>query len=163
MRIAIGADHRGREVLSRVRDALDTGEHEIELMGANKAETCDYPDIAYLIGSAVREGRADRGILFCGSGVGMSIAANKIPGVRAALVHDEVGAEMSRRHNDTNVLCIPADLLGLRIIDHIVKMWLRTEFDGGRHARRVRKIDVIEQGGNPMTADDSEAVSQQSS
>ncbi len=162
MRIAIGADHRGREVLARVRDSLDTGEHTIEVMGAGNAETCDYPDIAFMIGTAVREGKADRGILFCGSGVGMSIAANKIPGVRAALVHDEVGAEMSRRHNDTNVLCIPADLLGLRIIDHIVRMWLLTEFDGGRHARRVKKIDLIEQGGNPLTADDPAVIGQES-
>jgi len=97
----------------------------------------------------------ERGILICGSGIGMSIAANKVGGVRAALVHDEVSADMSRRHNNANVICLPADMLGPRIIDRIVKTWLDTPFEGGRHERRVQKIAAIERGDSPSSVADN--------
>ena len=93
----------------------------------------------------VSSGEVDRGILLCGSGIGMCIAANKIPGVRAAPCHDDLSAEMSRRHNDLNVLCLSADMLGERLIDRLVEVWLNTPFEGGRHSRRIEKINELEQ------------------
>jgi ribose 5-phosphate isomerase B len=108
--------------------------------------------MAYPVAMAVSSGAVDRGILVCGSGIGMSMASNKVKGVRAALVHDEVGADISRRHNDANVLCLPADMLGQQTIEQVVAKWLRTEFEGGRHARRVNKITAIEQGLDPTDA-----------
>ncbi len=123
--------------------------HEVLFVcGVN--QTCsDYPDAAWPVAAAVSSGDADRGVLICGSGIGMSIAANKVRGIRAALVHDEVGADMSRRHNDANVLCLPADLLGPRLIERILTTFMTTDFDGGRHARRVAKIAAIENGDDP--------------
>lgn len=160
MRVAIGADHRGTDVLNSLTDTLQRMGHDVVRIGLADANgSCDYPDVAYPVATAVSTAQADRGILVCGSGIGMSIAANKVRGVRAALVHDEVGADMSRRHNDANVLCLPADVLGLRIIDRIVQTWMRTDFEGGRHARRIGKISAIEQGLDPSAlaapADDS--------
>src|SRR5205814_7734277 len=103
-------------------------------------------DFAFEVSRAVSEGRVQRGILICGTGIGMTIAANKVPGVRAAPCHDSITAEMSRRHNDANVLCLSADLLGEELIDRMVRIWLETEFEGGRHARRVEKIQKYEDG-----------------
>ena len=144
MKIAIGADHRGTEALTRLADQLKRDGHEVELFGAVDGEPCDYPEPAKHVAQRISSGDAERGILVCGTGIGMSIAANKVPGVRAALAHDEFTAELSRSHNDANVLCLSADLLGSRLIDKIVGTWLRTEFEGGRHARRVDKITDIE-------------------
>src|SRR5438067_1053468 len=124
MRIALGADHRGIEVLNHLVDLLKRQGCEVRIMGACDNNSCDYPDVAYPVAKAVVTKEADRGILVCGSGIGMCMAANKVHGVRAALVHDEVGADMSRRHNDANVLCLSADMLGMRIIDRIVRGWL---------------------------------------
>jgi len=156
MKIAIGADHRGSDVVLHVSQVLREEGHQVLAVGVCDAKSCDYPDMAYPVGKSVASGEADRGILICGSGIGMSIAANKVAGVRAALIHDEIGAEMSRRHNDANVLCLSADMLGLRIIDRIIKTWLETAFEGGRHARRVAKISAIEQGTDPKTLPESE-------
>ena len=114
-------------------------------MGSNDPEPVDYPDVADAVGRKVAGGEADRGILVCGTGLGMCIAANKVTGVRAAPCHDDLTAEMSRRHNDLNVLCLSADMLGERLIDRMVKIWLDTPFEGGRHARRVDKITGIEE------------------
>lgn len=151
MKIALGADHRGAEALRSVIETL-TALGQIPMsLGICHDRSCDYPDMAYPVAHAVASGAADRGILICGSGIGMSIAANKVKGIRAALVHDEVGAEISRRHNDANVLCLPADMLGARVIDQIVAVWLRTEFEGGRHERRVQKIKAIESGMDPTS------------
>ena len=154
MKIAVGADHRGTEVRAHLCDwLLQQGFEVILQTGAVSGEkACDYPDVAYAVAQAVVEGKADRGILICCSGIGMSMAANKVQGIRAALVHDEVGAEMSRRHNDANVLCLSGDMLGIRFIDRIVKTWLTTEFEGGRHVRRIQKITAIERGIPPMTS-----------
>ena len=151
MKIALGSDHRGSEAIRVITDTLVSDGHTPEAMGVCDTRSCDYPDMAYPVANAVATGKADRGILVCGSGIGMSIAANKVKGIRAALVHDEVGAEVSRRHNDANVLCIPADMLGVRVIERIVAAWLRTEFEGGRHERRVQKIQAIEDGLDPSS------------
>ena len=153
MKIALAADHRGYDVMLHLRSFLHQEGCEVRAWEQSGREVSDYPDVAYPVAMAVQAGAADRGILVCGSGIGMCIAANKVAGIRAALVHDEIGAEVSRRHNDANVLCLPADMLGLRIIDRIVIKWLRADFEGGRHARRIRKIAAIESGADPATID----------
>jgi ribose 5-phosphate isomerase B len=144
MRIAVGTDHRGFQIRARVIDLLQRLGHEVEDLGAFTGEAVDYPDIAAHVARKVGRGEVDRGILICGTGLGMCIAANKVPGVRAAPCHDDLTAEMSRRHNDANVLCLSADLLGERLIDRMVELWLSTPFEGGRHARRVDKISALE-------------------
>ena len=151
MRIAVGADHRGLDMLTQLIADLQEQQHHVVKYGARDSRMCDYPDVAYPVAVAVAGDQAERGILVCGSGIGMCIAANTVKGVRAALVHDELGAEISRRHNDANLLCLPADLLGLRVVERIVSVWLKTEFEGGRHARRVRKIAAIEAGEHPSS------------
>jgi ribose 5-phosphate isomerase B len=113
-------------------------------VGANGEESIDYPDVAASVARRVSCGEADRGILICGTGLGMSIAANKFPGVRAAPCHDDLTAELSRRHNDLNVLCLSGDIVGEKIVDRLVEIWLNTPFEGGRHARRIGKICSME-------------------
>jgi ribose 5-phosphate isomerase B len=147
MRVAVGSDHRGVHVKAKVVELLARLGHSAEDVGTSTVESCDYPDVAALVARKVSEGAADRGILICGTGLGMCIAANKFAGVRAAPCHDDLTAELSRRHNDLNVLCLSADLLGERLIDRMVEIWLTTPFEGGRHARRVEKIATLEQGG----------------
>jgi ribose 5-phosphate isomerase B len=144
MKIAVGSDHRGFEVKRRVVALLQQLGHEVDDVGTNGKESVDYPDFAFQVATAISDGRAERGILICGSGIGMCIAANKVKGVRAAPCHDSITAEMSRRHNDANVLCLSADLLGEELIDRMVRIWLETPFEGGRHARRVAKITHFE-------------------
>ncbi|HZY83697.1 MAG TPA: ribose 5-phosphate isomerase B [Gemmataceae bacterium] len=144
MKIAIGSDHRGYDVKRRVISVLENLGHEVLDVGPQKRESVDYPDYAFQVALAVSEGRVDRGVLICGTGIGMCIAANKVHGVRAAPCHDSITAEMSRRHNDANVLCLSADLLGEELIDRMVRIWLETEFEQGRHARRVEKITRFE-------------------
>ena len=151
MKIAIGSDHRGFEVKRRIVTLLGQLDHEVIDVGPAGKDSVDYPDFAFQVAQAVGTGAAQRGILICGTGIGMCIAANKVPGVRAAPCHDSITAEMSRRHNDANVLCLSADLLGEELIDRMVKIWLETDFEGGRHARRVEKIVRFEahHGGPP--------------
>jgi ribose 5-phosphate isomerase B len=144
MKIAIGSDHRGFEAKRRLVAFLQQFGHEIIDVGTAGSESVDYPDFAYPVATCVSRGEVERGILICGTSIGMCIAANKVKGVRAAPCHDSITAEMSRRHNDANVLCLSADLLGEGLIDRMVRIWLETEFDGGRHARRVEKITKIE-------------------
>jgi ribose 5-phosphate isomerase B len=144
MKVAIGNDHRGSAVKRRVVELLQRLGHEVVDCGAATDESVDYPDYALAVARVVSNREADRGILICGTGIGMSIAANKVCGVRAAACHDDITAELSRRHNDANVLCFSADLLGERLIDRMIDIWLRTDFEGGRHARRVDKIRKIE-------------------
>jgi ribose 5-phosphate isomerase B len=144
MKIAIGNDHRGCEVKRRIVSVLKQLGHEVLDVGSDGTESVDYPDLAFQVASAVGEGRVDRGVLICGTGIGMCIAANKVRNVRAAPCHDSITAEMSRRHNDSNVLCLSADLLGEELIDRMVRIWLTTDFEGGRHARRVDKINKYE-------------------
>jgi len=144
MRIAIGCDHRGFSAKTKLMELISKLGHEVTDFGAFGNDSCDYPDIAAQVGRKVGAGEADRGILICGSGIGMCIAANKIPGVRAAPCHDDLTAEMSRRHNDLNVLCLSADMLGERLIDRLVEVWLTTQFEGGRHLKRIEKIAELE-------------------
>jgi ribose 5-phosphate isomerase B len=144
MRIAVGSDHRGYSVKENLVQLLKKMEHEVVDCGTHDCNSVDYPDVAAIVARQVHNGEVDRGILICGTGIGMCIAANKVPGVRAAPCHDDLSAEMSRRHNDLNVLCLSADMLGERLIDRMVEIWLRTEFEGGRHARRVEKIAALE-------------------
>ncbi len=144
MKIAIGSDHRGFEVKRRIIALLrQLGHHMIDV-GPEGRESVDYPDFAFIVAQTVSRGDAERGILICGTGIGMCIAANKVEGVRAAPCHDSITAEMSRRHNDANILCLSADLLGEELIDRMVHIWLTTDFEGGRHARRVEKITRFE-------------------
>jgi ribose 5-phosphate isomerase B len=144
MRISVGCDHRGIAVKKQIIEWLNQlGQEPID-EGTHSEECIDYPDIAAVIGRRVAHGEVDRGILVCSTGIGMAIAANKIPGIRAATCNNEVAAEMSRRHNDLNVLCVAADLIGHRNIQRVLEIWLSTEFDGGRHARRLEKIVALE-------------------
>jgi len=144
MRIAIGCDHRGFRVKTKLIELVTRLGHEVVDAGSHSAESCDYPDIAAIVAEKVSKGEVERGILVCGSGIGMCIAANKVPGVRAAPCHDDLTADMSRRHNDLNVLCLSADMLGERLIDRLVEVWLTTPFEGGRHSRRIDKIAELE-------------------
>jgi ribose 5-phosphate isomerase B len=144
MKIAIACDHRGFTVKQRiVAQILDRG-HEVVDFGTDNPKPCDYPDVAVPAARAVAMGQAERGILIDGSGIGMSIIANKLPGVRAAICHDELTAEISRRHNNANILCFAADLLGDELIRRIIDAWLLTPFEQGRHARRVEKVNNLE-------------------
>lgn len=149
MRIAIGSDHRGFEAKQQAKAIAAELGHECVDFGTDDNNPVDYPDLAYLAATAVSKKQADRAILACATGIGMSIAANKVPGVRAALCHDELSAQVSRDHNDANVLCLSADQVGAVLLRKIVEVWLTTEFSGGRHERRVRKIHVIEEGKDP--------------
>ena len=140
MKIAIGSDHRGFETKRRLASLLQQWGHEVLDMGCTSADSSDYPDFAFEVARMIGQGAVERGVLICGTGIGMCIAANKVPGVRAALCHDCITAEMSRRHNNANVLCLSSDLQGAEVIDRMLRIWLDTEFEGGRHARRVDKI-----------------------
>lgn len=144
MRIAIGSDHRGVAARRRLMGLLERLGNEVVDCGSDGEQAVDYPDIAADVARRVSDGSVDRGILLCCTGVGMAIAANKLPGVRAATCHDEVTAEMSRRHNDLNVLSLSAELIGPEVQDKIIRTWLSTPFEGGRHARRVAKIAALE-------------------
>lgn len=140
MKIAIACDHRGYEAKELIKSLLQRSGHEVLDFGTNESKSCDYPDFAIPAGLSVAQKESDRGIFVCGSGIGMSITANKIPGIRAALCHDEMTAQISRKHNDANVLCLPAMLINDPLITRIVESWLVTEFEGGRHIRRVQKM-----------------------
>ena len=149
MKVSIAADHRGFQAKERMKSFLAELGHEVVDFGTDSTKTCDYPDVAYPAVKAVADEETERGILFCGTGIGMSIAANKVRGVRAALCHDEVSVDMARRHNDAKVLCLPADLLGEKQMIRIIRIFLETPFDGGRHLRRVNKLMKIENGQEP--------------
>ncbi len=144
MRISVGNDHRGLDLKKRLTELLVRLGHDVSDEGTPSDQSVDYPDIASVVARKVAHGEVDRGILICGTGIGMSITANKFPGVRAATCNDTVTAEISRRHNDVNVLCLAGDLLGQRNIDRLIEVWLETEFEGGRHARRLEKIAQFE-------------------
>ncbi len=144
MRIALGSDHRGYQVKNKLISLLQGDGHEAIDFGTQNDQSVDYPDFACEVAKEVAAGRAERGVLICGNGIGMAIVANKFVGVRAAACCDEVMAEMCRRHNDVNILCLPGDLIGDRPIVDLVRIWLATEFEGGRHQRRIEKIVSLE-------------------
>jgi len=149
MKIVVGSDHRGFEAKQQIKAIVAELGHECIDVGTNNSNPVDYPDTAYLAAMAVSKKQADRAILVCATGIGMSITANKINGIRAALCHDELSAQISRDHNDANVLCLSGDQIGEVLLRKMVEVWLNTEFSGGRHARRVKKIKAIEEGRNP--------------
>ncbi len=144
MKISTGSDHRGLHQRKIIGSALaDLGLEWVDL-GTMTEESCDYPDIAKKLGQSVASGETRMGILVCGTGIGMSIAANKVRGVRAALCVDEQTAALSRQHNDANVLCLPGDNFDDEQLRTMVKTWLSAEFEGGRHQRRVGKVAEME-------------------
>ena len=138
--IAIASDHSGFELKQELKkDLMDMGFTVLDL-GADSLESVDYPDFGYALAGAMKEGKAKRGILVCGSGIGISIAANRHSEIRAALVHDALGARMSRLHNDANVICFGGRMVGPDVARDSLKVFLETEFEGGRHSRRVDKL-----------------------
>lgn len=149
MKIALGSDHRGFKAKEQIKVIIKQLGHEFIDFGTSDDDPVDYPDMAYLAAKAVADKDVDKAILACGTGIGMSITANKIKGIRAALCHDEISARISRDHNDANILCLSADLTGDLMLRRIVEVWLETNFGGGRHQRRVKKIDAIEKGEDP--------------
>lgn len=150
MKIAVASDHRGYQVKAKILGQIAELGHDGVDFGPDNPESVDYPDFAARVAVAVSAHEVDRGILICGTGMGMAIVANKFCGVRAVPCHDDLTAEMSRRHNDANILCLSADLLGERLVNRMVELWLTTEFEGGRHARRIEKIAQFEyQNGCP--------------
>ena len=156
MRIAIGSDHAGYELKSAVAPVLEGDGHEVVDVGTESKESVDYPDFAASAARLVSEGDVDRAVIVCGSGVGVSIVANKLDGIRAVNAHDADEAEMSRRHNDANVLTLSGARLSPEAAEPIVERFLGTDFDGGRHARRVDKISAIERGRDDPFDDDDE-------
>lgn len=145
MKIALGSDHAGYDLKAEAKDYLEKNHHTVIDFGSCDAETSvDYPDYALAVAEAVANGDCERGILVCGTGIGIAIAANKVPGIRAAVCHDLFTARVSREHNDANLL-----VLGGRVVDpatarEIIAAWMAAEFAGGRHARRLQKIAAIE-------------------
>jgi ribose 5-phosphate isomerase B len=145
VRIAIGSDHAGFELKGIIIQRFSTSEREFTDFGANSPQSVDYPDIAAVVAEAVARGDCDRGILICGTGIGMAMAANKVPGIRAALCHDLFTAKASREHNDANILTLGERVLQPDAACAIVDAWLQARFAGGRHTRRVQKIMELEQ------------------
>ncbi len=140
MKIALGADHAGFEYKNRIAQTLRESGHHIIDYGTCDATPVDYPQYGYAVGEAVASGQADRGIVVCGSSIGISIAANKVPGVRCAIVTEPLSAELSRRHNDANVMALSERLTGWEMIERLVQVFMETPFDGGRHAHRVEQL-----------------------
>ncbi len=141
--IAIGSDHRGYRVRQQVMKYLKENGYQHKDFGAVDEQPVDYPDIARIVGEEISKGAAEKGILICGTGIGVCIAANKVKGIRAAMCYDTFCALRSRQHNNANVLCLPGDVINIPI-EEIVKTFLETGFEGGRHERRVEKIAEME-------------------
>jgi ribose 5-phosphate isomerase B len=144
LKIAIGADHGGYRLKETIKKMLIDLGHEVDDFGCHGAESVDYPDYAGPVARKVAQGEYERGILICGTGIGMSIAANKVQGIRCALAHDPYSAKMTRLHNDSNVLALGERVIGPGVAEEIVKIWLDTPFEGGRHTRRLEKICALE-------------------
>ncbi len=147
MRIALGCDHGGFELKEYVKVYLENrGDVDVLDLGTYSTESVDYPEYAARVAHAILEGKADRGILMCGTGIGISISANKFKGIRAALCHDGYTARMSRLHNNANILAMGGRTTGKEVATDMVRIWLETPFEGGRHQRRLDKIHAIEEG-----------------
>jgi ribose 5-phosphate isomerase B len=144
MKIALGADHAGLELKEKIKQHLFIQGLDVNDRGTHSAESVDYPDFARAVGEDVSAGKADFGILVCGAGIGMAIAANKIPGIRAANIHNEIEAQLSREHNNANVLALGGRMLDENTALRIVDRWLNTAFGGGRYQRRIDKISEME-------------------
>ena len=146
MKIALGSDHGGFDLKSAIKEHLQTLGHEVIDFGTDSHESCDYPLIAEPAARAVASGECDRGILVCGTGIGIGIAANKVPGIRAALCHDTFSARASRNHNNANILCMGGKVVDSATARKLVDIFLNTPFEGGRHQRRIDQIALIEEG-----------------
>ncbi len=145
MNIALASDHRGIDLKLKIKSILSSLGHITNDLGPfDDKESVDYPDYGSKVAAAVSKGDSVMGILICGTGIGMSLVANKVNGVRAALCHDIVTCEMSRKHNDANVLCVGNDIINHEDIEKLIKVWITTAFEGGRHERRVNKIMSLE-------------------
>lgn len=144
MKVAIGSDHGGLDLKEAVISVLKGLNHEVEDLGTHDKSSCDYPDFAQKVAEGVAGGTYAKGVLICGTGIGMSIAANKVPGIRAALCNEIYSASMARAHNDANIICLGARVVGPGVAEEIVKAFFTTEHEGGRHARRVEKIHLLE-------------------
>jgi ribose 5-phosphate isomerase B len=144
MKIAIASDHAGFEMKEKMKLFLKGLKHDVKDFGTEDTKPVDYPDFALKVASAVAKKKYERGILFCGTGLGMSIAANKVDGIRAVLCYDTETARLSREHNDANILTIGARVLSIENVKEIIKVWLKTDFLGERHLRRIEKIRDIE-------------------
>ena len=144
MKVAIGSDHGGVNIKEEIKALMDEMNIQYEDLGCTCDESVDYPDYAFPVAQKVVDGQVDRGILICGTGIGMSIAANKVKGIRCALAHDVFSAKATREHNDTNILAMGERVIGAGLAREIAKVWLETEFEGGRHARRIEKITQLE-------------------
>ena len=142
--IALGSDHGGLALKRHVMEYLDARGLEYQDFGCYTAESCDYPDFGEAAARAVASGEYDRGIVICTTGIGISIAANKVRGIRCALCSDPLSAEMTRRHNDANMLAIGAGFTGKNLAERMVEVFLSTDFEGGRHERRVNKLNAIQ-------------------
>ena len=153
-KIAIGSDHAGFEGKEQARQFLASRGFEVKDLGTGGAESVDYPDYGAAVGRAVAAGEADCGVVMCGSGIGISIAANKVPGVRAALCWNEETAQLARRHNDANVLCIGARFVEPELAARMIQTFVETEFDGGRHQQRVDKLSRLDEERAPGRADE---------
>lgn len=143
MRIAVGSDHAGFELKELLAEHLRAAGHEVIDVGTNSKESVDYPAFGAAVGTKVVSGEVDRGVAVCGSGIGICIAANKVPGVRAATVHDVTSATFTRLHNDANVVCLGERFIGPQVALDAVDAFIATDFEGGRHARRVGAIDDL--------------------
>jgi len=144
MRVALGCDHRGLDLKQAIMGLLKELNYSYYDFGCYSTDSVDYPDIAQKVGEAVASGNFDQGILICSTGIGMSIAANKIKGIRAALCYDAFTAQRARQHNDANVLCLRGEDIEVNSALEIVKTYLSTDFEGGRHIQRVNKIKALE-------------------
>ena len=142
MKFYIACDHAGFNIKDKVKEIVEGLGHAIVDLGTNSNERVDYPDFAHKLSLEVLKGEGSYGILICGTGIGMSLAANKHKGIRAALCHDAYTAKMARAHNDANVLCFGERVVGLGVIESIIESWCNTSFEGGRHANRVKKIEI---------------------
>ena len=140
MKVAIGCDHGGFDLKKHVISVLGELGHEVEDQGCNSSDPVDYPNFAMAVSTLVKDNACERGILICGTGIGMSMAANRIPGIRAALCHETFSAKMSREHNDANILCLGARVIGPGLAQEIVRTWITSDFAGGRHQRRIDKF-----------------------
>ena len=138
--IAIACDHGGYDLKSLLQNTLEERGYEVLDLGTNGPGSVDYPDFAYELARSIRDGKVSQGVLVCGSGIGISIAVNRYTEVRAALIHDALGAKLSRQHNDANVICLGGRMIGLELALDCLNIFLTTEFEGGRHARRVEKL-----------------------
>ena len=144
MKIAVGSDHAAYELKEAIKEKLISEGHEVIDVGCDSTESVDYPKYGHAVGRAVASGEAERGIAVCGSGIGISIACNKVPGIRAALCTSVEMAEMCRRHNNANVVCMGARMISQELAFDIIDKWMTTEFEGGKHLRRINEIEDLD-------------------